>query len=639
LEERYRRFLEGRGDCIDPLIFMLRGDCREHVSSRAWAALILARIYMCKGRIDLASAYLDLASKHSRLAGIGELSSGISVNRAIILKAKGETAAAERLLRSVSSHALRRGEVLTAAKAASNLASLLARAGDVEESAAFCAAAAVVYEALGCEDGLLRIELVRALIDLVSGRGGEAADRIYSCLQRCDEPSHVRERIVGELMLGEVLLRLEESGRARIVLNRVAGDSDSLKRFRPQYVSYLYLRSLIHQRDGNIEDADLAFAQAERLRCGLGLGAAAFIMRGPGDTYGGGGGRMLVRDGSGTISPRCAPKGAVIPAPDFKVKVQGPADDVEEWLITRNRRFVNLLSEIKRAAALPLPILLQGESGVGKEIICRLIHRWSGRGGKPFVSVNAAALPRDLFEGALFGHIRGAYTGAVAAQPGLLGAAGGGTLMLDEIGEIEPPFQAKLLRLVDRGEYIPLGSSTVKQSCARIVAATNRDLGDAVECGDFRADLYYRLSMVEYRIPPLRERREDIPLIAEHVLSEARKRFGLGRLRFGEAAMTLLTSYKWPGNIRELQSEIIKAAVRRGGGTLRICDFSGSLMSASAGECGRETGSIADKISELERSEIVKALHECGGNRTRAAGQLGMRRTTLLYRMKRLGID
>jgi transcriptional regulator with PAS, ATPase and Fis domain len=318
--------------------------------------------------------------------------------------------------------------------------------------------------------------------------------------------------------------------------------------------------------------------------------------------------------------------------------------------ITRDPATLEVLEEVRCAALLPVPILIRGETGVGKDLVAEMIHLASGRQGEPFVAVNAAALPRELFESSLFGHVRGAFTGAIASHPGFLEAAGRGTIFLDEIAELEWGLQAKILRMLDRGEYTPVGGTKRLASRARVIAATNRDLESLCKKGLFREDLLYRLAVLVFTIPPLRRRRCDIEPLAEHILSRATGSYGTGSHHVTGEALLLLGSYNWPGNVRELEGELLRAMVRARGGPIGVRHLSKCvLLRATVREEGKEysvshanlklcSGGLDGRIDELMRNEIERALRASGGNKAEAARVLGIKRTTLLYRMKRLGI-
>lgn len=306
--------------------------------------------------------------------------------------------------------------------------------------------------------------------------------------------------------------------------------------------------------------------------------------------------------------------------------------------ITSDPAMRDLLDDIRRISPFPVPVLITGESGTGKEVVARLIHEWSGRGKEPFVPVNASSLRGDLFESSLFGHAKGAFTGAVNRQAGLAAAAGNGSLLLDEIGEADIDAQARLLRFLDTGEYLPVGETLARRSNARVMAATNRDLPAEISRGAFREDLYYRLSAVVFRIPPLRERRIDIVPLAEHFTARIISDYGLGPLTISPQAQRVLESFDWPGNVRQLRNEIVSAVLRKGSGRLEITDLPGKLVSDFLDPPPDPSAGLDGKLRIFERDEILGALRRAGSNCSRAADILGLKRTTLLYRMRRHGI-
>ena len=333
---------------------------------------------------------------------------------------------------------------------------------------------------------------------------------------------------------------------------------------------------------------------------------------------------------------------------------------VHRRFITRDPATLELLEEARGAAPLPVPVLLRGETGVGKDLVAGMIHRASGRRDEPFVAVNAAALPRELFESSLFGHVRGAFTGAAVSHTGLLETAGRGTIFLDEIAELECGLQAKILRMLDHGEYTPVGGTKGSVSHARVIAATNRDLESLCEKGLFREDLLYRLAVLVFTIPPLRRRRCDIEPLVEHILSSIGMFPGTGCHQRSHGAcshhvtgeaLSFLRFYDWPGNVRELEGELLRALVRAPGGTIGVQHLSRRVQLCTAvREDGKEysvshanlplrAGGLDGRIDELMRTEIERALKASGGNRAEAARILEIKRTTLLYKMKRLGIS
>jgi DNA-binding NtrC family response regulator len=303
----------------------------------------------------------------------------------------------------------------------------------------------------------------------------------------------------------------------------------------------------------------------------------------------------------------------------------------EALLHGRSRAMAQLRDLLERAGRSSSNVLLLGESGSGKELAARAIHRGSARRDLPFLALNCAALPHDLLESELFGHERGAFTGATARRHGLLELAHRGTLFLDEVGEMSPAMQAKLLRALDRGEVRRLGGDRVLHVDVRVIAATNKDLARAVAQGQFRHDLYYRLGVVVIEVPPLRQRVEDIPLLVEHF---GRQVVPPGRppLRLTPAAMTVLLRYSWPGNVRELRNLVERLSVLSDG-EVTATDVA---MHLPAGEvAGEDTGLLA--LEEIERRHILKVLQRCGGNRTQAARILRVDPKTLYNKLKAYG--
>ncbi|MGC8758317.1 MAG: sigma-54-dependent transcriptional regulator [Bryobacteraceae bacterium] len=302
-------------------------------------------------------------------------------------------------------------------------------------------------------------------------------------------------------------------------------------------------------------------------------------------------------------------------------------------MVARDPRMLHILDLLEKVAPTPANVLLLGESGVGKEVIARCIHQHSHRADKPFVAVNCAALSPTLIESELFGHERGAFTGAVARRHGVFERARGGTLFLDEIGELDPGLQAKLLRVVQEKRFERLGGEETLETDVRIISATNRDLHRDVQEGRFRADLYYRLSTFPIEIPPLRDRPADIDALADHFVALAAARFQKPQLRLSDAARYQLRAHPWPGNVRELENVIERAAILSDGEILpEHLPFTGERAVDPA-----RAGTL--NVRELERRAIEEALRRHGGNRTHAARELGISLRTLQYRLKEYGIS
>jgi DNA-binding NtrC family response regulator len=307
----------------------------------------------------------------------------------------------------------------------------------------------------------------------------------------------------------------------------------------------------------------------------------------------------------------------------------------ERSRIIGTSKSIGLIIElIDKVAPTDSPVLILGESGTGKELVAAEIHRRSRRSDKPFIIINCAALPENLLEAEMFGHEKGAFTGAVRKKPGQFKLADGGSLFLDEIGELSPSLQAKLLRAIENGEFLPVGSSRRIKVDVRIIAATNRDLTELIKGERFREDLFYRLNVFPITIPPLRERKEDIGPIAEAFLS------GRGYTgEMGPGTMGKLGAYGWPGNVRELRNVLERAMILAGDSPLEP----GHMMIPDSGPDGPPGGSLAPlvgekSLEEIERTMIILALERSGGNKSRAAELLGITRRTLYSRMDKYGI-
>lgn len=301
---------------------------------------------------------------------------------------------------------------------------------------------------------------------------------------------------------------------------------------------------------------------------------------------------------------------------------------------------------VRKVASFPTTVLLTGETGTGKERIAGAIHREGRRGARPFVAVNCGAIPEALLESELFGHVKGAFTDASSDKVGLFQAADGGTLFLDEIGELPVSLQVKLLRaLVDR-EIRPVGSTRVHSVDVRVLAATSRDLEALVADGRFREDLFYRLAVVAIHLPPLRERREDIPVLVRHFVADIASRLELGRPEVSEEAMRILCAYDWPGNVRELENAIERALVLSdGGGRLTMADLDERFGAPAAPSdlLSRWVGRLGDlsmkpALNEVEAELLRAALERTEGSRVKAAVLLGISQRALLYKLKEQGI-
>ncbi len=306
-----------------------------------------------------------------------------------------------------------------------------------------------------------------------------------------------------------------------------------------------------------------------------------------------------------------------------------------EAMVAASPQSLELLDLLRRVAPSRATVLVQGESGTGKELVARMLHYWSERVGRPFVAVNCKAFGEGVLESELFGHEKGAFTGAVAARAGCFERASGGTLFLDEIGEVSSDFQAKLLRVLQDGEVLPVGGSRPIAVDVRIVAATNRVLRDEVAAGRFREDLFFRLNVIPLHLAPLRERREDVLPLARHFLARHAAEAGR-RLELGAEAEQALVGHSWPGNVRELENAIERAVVLARGDAITSEDL---LLDQSTGS-SRSThlGTLQNHLDEATADRVRAALEAAGGGRAEAARALGIDRTTLYRLMKRLGM-
>ena len=312
-------------------------------------------------------------------------------------------------------------------------------------------------------------------------------------------------------------------------------------------------------------------------------------------------------------------------------------------LLGRSAAMREVFRTVRRVAASSATVLIRGESGTGKELVARAIHELSPRAAAPFVALNCAAMPAALIESELFGHERGAFTDARERRVGRFESASGGTLFLDEIGELEPGVQAKFLRALEERRIERLGSGTPIEVDVRVVAATNRDLERDVAAGRFRADLFYRIHVVPMELPPLRDRREDVRLLAEHFLALAREAAGRGPRRFAAEALGALERFPWPGNVRELRNTVERAVALCEGDAIELADLPASVVRTERIESLREAVragrlSFEDAVANFERSLLLEALEESDWNQTRAAERLGTTRRTLKLRMDRLAL-
>ncbi|MEE2656952.1 MAG: sigma-54 dependent transcriptional regulator [Candidatus Latescibacterota bacterium] len=318
-------------------------------------------------------------------------------------------------------------------------------------------------------------------------------------------------------------------------------------------------------------------------------------------------------------------------------------EDAFRRLVRRSAAMQKAARTVKQVALSDVPVRLRGETGAGKELIARTIHDRSRRSDGPFVAVNCGGFTEDLFSSELFGHRRGAYTGAHADRPGRFALAEKGTLFLDEIGEVPLKNQVELLRALESREYQPLGDTKVHTADVRIIAATNRDLEAAMKAGRFRDDLYYRLNVVPVDIPPLRQRREDIPVLVETFFEESCRAYDQPRKRLDAEAMELLVNHSWPGNVRELRNVVQRLVVTSEDRTIRVSqlpEMLGETATGTAAEAATVEFNVplGSSIEQVEANLIRHTLERITSNRRRAAEVLGISVRSLQYKLKRYGI-
>ncbi len=309
-------------------------------------------------------------------------------------------------------------------------------------------------------------------------------------------------------------------------------------------------------------------------------------------------------------------------------------------IVAASKPMIELLELLERTATYKTTALLTGESGTGKEVLARAIHAQSPRRDEAFVAVNCGAIPENLLESELFGHAKGAFTGAARARRGLFVEANGGSIFLDEIGELPAALQVKLLRVLQEEEVRPVGETKAQQVDVRVIAATSRELEREIEAGRFREDLFYRLNVMHLRVPPLRERREDIPLLTDHFLAHFRDALGKPVRTITDEALERLAGYSWPGNVRELENVIERALILADTDRITLQNLPESVVSAIGGEDPSEGSSYSLKRAKraAEADTIRRALTATGGNRTHAAKLLEISHRALLYKIKEFGL-
>ena len=323
----------------------------------------------------------------------------------------------------------------------------------------------------------------------------------------------------------------------------------------------------------------------------------------------------------------------------LKKEIRRRDRSVEGRPVGRSRSFVDVLKLAETVAPTDSTVLISGESGTGKEVVARYIHALSDRADKPFHSINCGALPESLLESELFGHVRGSFTGAVRDKEGLLVAAREGTFFLDEIGEMSPATQVKILRALQEREVIPVGATEPVVVDVRIIAATNRELETEIRRGAFRSDLYYRLNVIALHVPPLRDRKDDVPILTRHFLARETGGNGAQPREVSAETMELLAKYEWPGNVRELENALERAAVMSPDPVIQLDALPDRVRTAPPPQLIAEAPPGNPSMEVIERAYILWVLQAEGGNKTRAAEVLGIDPSTLYRKLNRYGIE
>ena len=314
-------------------------------------------------------------------------------------------------------------------------------------------------------------------------------------------------------------------------------------------------------------------------------------------------------------------------------------DFVGDHPVGSSKVWLDILRLAETVAPTESTVLIQGESGTGKEVIARFVHELSGRSEGPFMSINCGALPESLLESELFGHVKGSFTGAVKDKMGLFAASATGTFFLDEIGETTPATQVKLLRALQHREIIPVGATDAVPVDSRLIAATNRDLDEEIKVGRFRSDLYYRLNVISIHLPPLRQRRDDIPILAEHFLQRIAGLRSEAPKRLDVAALEMLQEYNWPGNVRELENALERAVILTPGPQIGVDGLPERVTQRKAEPLVSPRTPLNPTLEAIERAYITWVLQSEGGNKSRAAEVLGIDPSTLYRKLSRYGVE
>lgn len=528
------------------------------------------------------------------------------------------------------------GDCYHGASAGIQLALAQARTGDLAAARESLRQSRAACKKIGARPLLARVEEARQSLDAErTAASADASSRIISAQTRLLEAEvspellmHETARILHhEFAASPVVIFQREEGRAAEPLAWQGYDEEGARRLGQS------LRRRKWGEGGEVHEVDCG----EAGRLALWLGSRGDLSESLLTLF-------LKQLKSGLERCRWRPRHVRAAAQDLATPA--PQSLALPGMIHRSEAMRRVVEQVHSLCSSDITVLITGESGTGKELVARAIHALSSRAAAPFVPFNCAAMPRELIESHLFGHRRGAFTGAGSGSPGVIGAAAGGTLFLDEVGEMAREVQPKLLRFLQDGEIQRLGETLPRRVDVRVIAATNCNLEEMVAAGEFRADLYYRLNVIQFHLPPLRERREEIPLLVEHFLARYAAQTGRDGISFDPAAMELLKYYDWPGNARQLENEIYRLVALTPTGGRITADLLSPHIAARTG--GRRAGAVhvspslitlADALAQVKRQLISDSLARHKGNLSKVADELGVSRFGLRKMLSHLQLS
>jgi two-component system NtrC family response regulator len=444
------------------------------------------------------------------------------------------------------------------------------------------------------------------------------------CLLIVDDDATIRDSLADALADEHTHIRVADSATSALAQIAAGGVDVVLSDVRMPGLDGIGLLRLLRERGAQADVVLMtAFDDMTTVVSGMREGAVEFLVK-PLELH------ALRRVIAGVFADRRARKGR---AADERVAVSAPGG-FPGALLGRDPQMVGVFKLIGLAAGTRATLLIRGETGTGKELIAHAVHANSPNAAAPFIAVNCAALPATLLESELFGHVRGAFTGATGDRKGRFALAGRGTIFLDEIGDTSADLQAKLLRVLQEREYYPLGSDRAERTEARVLAATHRDLESLVAAGSFRTDLYYRLRILEIRVPPLRERAADVPVLARHFAQRAARAAGRADPVLSAEALERLALHQWPGNVRELENCMTRAVILASGDVVHADHIQ---LGEGAAHAGAAQG--LPTLLDLERDHVERVLVACGGHKARTAQALGVSRPRLDRLLRKHGLE